>query len=82
MAFLVQEIPKKDTANQEYGVPEPLSGYLTRIGGGKFLGHSQEIRLSRQAKAGDPRARQKLIEKNLKLVVSVAKKYRAPRYKR
>ena len=38
--------------------------------------HRQEVALSRRAKAGDERARQELIEKNLKLVVSVAKKYR------
>jgi RNA polymerase primary sigma factor len=40
------------------------------------LTHRQEVALSRRAKAGDERARQELIEKNLKLVVSVAKKYR------
>ncbi len=38
--------------------------------------HREEINLSKRAKAGDQRARKKLVEKNLKLVVSVAKKYR------
>lgn len=38
--------------------------------------HQEEIKLSRATKAGDARARRCLIEKNLRLVVSVAKKYR------
>ena len=38
--------------------------------------HQEEMDLSKKAKASDQKARQRLIEKNLKLVVSVAKKYR------
>ena len=56
--------------------PEFLVGYLARIGKGALLTHRQEVDLSQRARSGDRRARQRLIEKNLRLVVSVAKKYR------
>src|ERR687897_2522318 len=58
------------------GAPELIPGYLARIGKGKLLTHQEEIDLSKRAKKGDKAARNRLIEKNLRLVVSVAKKYR------
>ena len=61
---------------RESETPRLLAKYLAHIGQGELLTHREEIDLSNGAKAGDARARQKLIEKNLRLVVSVAKKYR------
>src|ERR687895_2113513 len=58
------------------GAPELIPGYLARIGKGKLLTHQQEIDLSKRAKKGDKAARKRLIEKNLRLVVSIAKKSR------
>src|SRR3712207_381375 len=57
--------------------PELLTGYLRRIGGrGRLLTHEEEMDLGRRVRDGDAGARSLLIEKNLRLVVSVAKKYR------
>ena len=61
---------------RESETPELLAKYLAHIGQGNLLTHKEEIDLSMRATAGDMRARQRLIEKNLRLVVSVAKKYR------
>src|SRR5829696_5030421 len=58
-------------------VPPLLAGYLGRIGRGRLLTHEEELDLGRRARGGEARARARLIEKNLRLVVSVAKKYRS-----
>jgi RNA polymerase primary sigma factor len=55
--------------------PELIPGYFARING-KLLTHQEEIELSKRVKKDDKAARKRLIEKNLKLVVSIAKKSR------
>lgn len=57
-------------------VPELIPGYFARISKGKLLTHQEEIDLSNRARQGDSVAHKRLIEKNLKLVVSIAKKSR------
>jgi len=56
--------------------PELLPSYFARIDKGRLLSKGEEMALARGAQAGDERARKRLIEKNLRLVVSIAKKYR------
>lgn len=49
--------------------------YLREIGRVKLLTFEDEIRLAKLIEQGDPIAKQRLTEANLRLVVSVAKKY-------
>ena len=56
--------------------PELLVGYFGQIAHGDLLDKKQELELARRARDGDSRARKRLVEKNLRLVVSVAKRYR------
>jgi RNA polymerase primary sigma factor len=60
----------------DHETPELIASYLVKISRDRLLTHPEELELSRRAREGDKRARQRLIEKNLRLVVSVAKKYR------
>ena len=74
MATNLEKRPEK--SERELETPELLAKYLAHIGEGDLLTHEEEIELSKRSKQGDARARQRLIEKNLRLVVSVAKRYR------
>ena len=57
------------------GVADPVRMYLKEIGRIPLLTREQEIRLAQQVEAGDPKAKKGLIDANLRLVVSIAKKY-------
>ena len=54
---------------------DPVKAYLKEIGRVPLLTMEQELELARAARAGDADARRKLSEANLRLVVSVAKRY-------
>jgi RNA polymerase primary sigma factor len=56
--------------------PPLLVGYLGCLARGALLTPEEELDLCRQAKSGDTQARTRLIERNPRLVVSVAKRYR------
>jgi len=62
--------------SRESETSELLVRYFSSIAQGELLTFEEAASLSKRAQAGDSRARAKLIEKNLRLVVSVAKRYR------
>jgi RNA polymerase primary sigma factor len=66
----------RTTTHTEAEAPRLLAAYMARIGRGDLLSPEEEVELGRRARSGDPEARRRLVEKNLRLAVSVAKKYR------
>jgi len=55
---------------------DSLELFLTDIGKVDVLTASQEVGLAKRIERGDHRAKQEMVEANLRLVVSIAKKYR------
>ena len=57
------------------GVDDTVRMYLREIGKFPLLTSEEEVVLAKRIKAGDIRAKHKLVNSNLRLVVSIAKKY-------
>ena len=59
----------------EYNLDDPVRMYLKEIGQVRLLSADEEIELAKRVSEGDKAAKVKLTEANLRLVVSIAKKY-------
>ena len=59
----------------EYNLDDPVRMYLKEIGQVKLLSAEEEVELAKRVAEGDQEAKNKLTEANLRLVVSIAKKY-------
>ena len=57
------------------GVDDPVRMYLKEIGKVPLLSPDEEIELAKKIELGDEEAKKKLAETNLRLVVSIAKRY-------
>ena len=64
-----------DTNYEGINVDDPVRMYLREIGRIPLLTFDQELELAQKILEGDEEAKQKLAESNLRLVVSIAKKY-------
>ncbi|SDM30680.1 RNA polymerase sigma factor RpoD [Halarsenatibacter silvermanii] len=62
-------------AKSQGNLDDPVRTYLKEIGKVDLLDADEEVELARRIEDGDLSARQQLIEANLRLVVSIAKKY-------
>lgn len=56
-------------------IDDPVRMYLKEIGRVRLLTADEEIELASRIEAGDEEAKRKLVEANLRLVVSIAKRY-------
>ena len=70
-----KEIDLEATISKSIAVDDPVRMYLKEIGKVPLLTAQEEIELAKRMEAGDEYAKQKLCEANLRLVVSIAKKY-------
>ncbi len=59
----------------EYSLDDPVRMYLKEIGQVRLLSAEEEVELAKRVAEGDQFAKNKLTEANLRLVVSIAKKY-------
>lgn len=70
-----------ETGEDEYGIGEgiaiddPVKVYLKEIGRVPLLNPEEEVELAQRMSEGDPYAKKRLSEANLRLVVSIAKRY-------
>lgn len=71
------DIEKKDKkpTQKAVTVDDPVRMYLKEIGKVSLLTQEEEVALAKRIELGDEEAKKKLAESNLRLVVSIAKKY-------
>lgn len=71
----VDKIDFTDTGDISSTTQDPVKMYLKDIGKVPLLSAEEEIELAKRMEAGDEMAKKKLAESNLRLVVSIAKRY-------
>ena len=75
---LEHDVPLEENSSttvEGISIDDPVKVYLKEIGRVPLLSSDEEVELAEQMVKGDPVARQRLSEANLRLVVSIAKRY-------
>jgi len=71
---LEKELERLATLEEGY-LSDPVRMYLREIGRVSLLTYEEEVALAKRVEKADKKARERLINANLRLVVSIAKKY-------
>lgn len=71
----VEKLSEEDLSFDNISLDDPVKVYLREIGRVPLLSTDEEIELAVKISEGDQYAKQRLTEANLRLVVSIAKKY-------
>ena len=66
---------KKENLNLQPESDDAAKSYLKKLTSIRLLTADEEVKLAKKVKKGDLKAKQELVRRNLRLVVSVAKKY-------
>ena len=72
---LTEDVSEADKSTDELPVSDSVKMYLKEIGRIPLLSPEEERRTAELASQGDAKAKKRMIEANLRLVVSIAKKY-------
>ena len=70
-----EEVDVDLTVPEGVGIDDPVRMYLKEIGRVPLLSPEEEVSLAKRMEQGDEEAKRKLAEANLRLVVSIAKRY-------
>ena len=77
---VIEEVTEEEFADTEatvdaFATDDPVRMYLKEIGKVNLLTQDEEVELAKRMSEGDEAAKQRMIEANLRLVVSIAKRY-------
>jgi RNA polymerase primary sigma factor len=75
VAEVAEEDEEKEVEETEPQTADPLKLYVRQIGDGRLLTPAEERELARLKDEGDEAAKRKLIESNLRLVMSITRNY-------